>query len=128
MIDLATGQDVDLAEQLAPSGPTVLWFWTTESGESAAEAAAVAKLAADFSGRLKVVTVGTGGDAQQAEQFQQEAGLAGVTTVWDPAAQSFEHYQVSAIPSIIAMDDAGNVMGRWNNLSPEVIQFLDVAA
>lgn len=128
VIDLATGDEVELAGGLAGQGTTVLWFWENGSAESAAEAATIASLADDFDGRLTVVAVGTGGDAEQAERFRQDAGLTGVTTVWDPAAESLEYYQVSAIPSVIAVNDAGDIMGRWSTLTPEVAQFLDLIA
>lgn len=127
VIDLATGDEVDLAGDIAASGTTVLWFWSPDSAESAAEAAAITSLAADFDGRLSVVAIGTGGDLDGAERFRQDTGLAAVTTVWDPAAETLEFYQVSAIPSIIAVSAGGDVMGRWTTLSPEVAQFLEVA-
>lgn len=125
IVDLATGDEADLAQELASDQMNLLWFWSTETDESAAEARAIADLAAQFDGRVQVIAIGTGGTRDDAQQFWTDANLTGVTVVWDGAADSLEHYDVREIPSIVLLD-GNNIAGRYSAVSPEVIQFLEL--
>ncbi len=125
--NLGSGEEVDLAGELADRDKrTLLWFWQPGNGPSAAEADVVARLQAELGDDIDVVAVGTGGDLATAQAFAADAGLAGVTILWDGSAEAVEYYEVGQLPSSILLDFNGDIIGRWNTLSPEVFQLVQI--
>lgn len=125
--NLGSGVEVDLAGELADRDKrTLLWFWQPGSGPSAAEADVVARLEDELGDSIDVVAVGTGGDLESARSFVADAMLNDVTLLWDGSAEAVEYYEVSQLPSSILLDVNGDIIGRWDTLSPEVFQLVRI--
>lgn len=127
VIDLTTGQQLDLGDTLANAGgPVLLWFWAPDNGPSQAESAVVQQLADEHGDGVVIVAVGTGGVVEEAQAFADDVALDGVTVVWDGTAGNAEQYGVNALPSSVLLDNEGNIIARWVTLSEEAFGLIDL--
>ena len=114
MIDVATGEKVDLQEALTPDGkPLLAWFWAPFCPTCRGEAPELDSYISENSDRVDLVGVGTRNDIEYAEDFLSDTGVSNFALLWEPTGQSWVDNAVAAQPYMILIDANGEEVQRW---------------
>lgn len=115
VVNLITGATQNIAE-LAPAGPTLLWFWTPSCETCLFEAPTIVQFARD-NPQITVVGVGAGtaanGDSVDgARAFVERFGAAeaGMTMLYDVSFRAWRQFGVTNQPWVVLFDRNGNMI------------------
>jgi len=115
VVNLVTGATQNIAE-LAPSGPTMLWFWTPSCETCQFEAPSIVQFARD-NPSIAVVGVGAGiaanGDSvDAATAFVDRFGAAdaGMTMLYDVSFRAWRRFGVRNQPWVVLFDRDGRLI------------------
>ncbi|MGQ0630844.1 MAG: TlpA family protein disulfide reductase [Sporichthyaceae bacterium] len=109
VVQVATGQSIDLRSLAVAGKPTLLWFWAPHCPFCKAEAPKVLDFQAKYGDDIEVIGLGAQDDLDQAEGFLAETKTAGLKMVWDSSGKSWVHFRVTNQPTVIVLNPAGKV-------------------
>lgn len=106
--------------------PVVLWFWAPWCTVCRAESPDVAKVAAEFDGRITFVGVGSRGPADDMRAFVDETGTGGFTHVADVPGSVWARFGIVAQPSFVFVTPDGQAQAFTGSLNANELR--DVAS
>lgn len=113
VVDIRSGDEVNLAS-LAPSDkPLLVWFWAPHCPSCNAEAKDVEAFSREHQGELTVVGLGAQDSLGQAEDFVEEHGMKTPRMLYDASFDSWEHFGVNGQPAAILFDPDGAAREGW---------------
>jgi len=92
--------------------PVVIDFWGSWCGPCRAEQGDINKLAGSYAGRVTFVGVDMRDDASAALAYRHDLGVT-YDSVPDAAEQISAAYDVAAPPTIVLVDQHGNIVNRY---------------
>lgn len=110
MIDLSSGDSVNLRSLVGGEQSVLLWFWAPHCPICRGEAPEIEELARENSHRLKVVGVGAFDDLDYAHRFVADTGTT-FTMLWSDSADVWNHYGVRVNSHFWVLDANGNRVG-----------------
>lgn len=113
VVDLATGEEVDLQSLAQPGRPTLLWFWAPHCTTCRREAPDVLAFEAAHADQIDLLGLGAQDTLDEAYGFLDDTGTHDLTMVWDRSGQSWIHHGVTSQPTVIVLDASGEVAGTW---------------
>ncbi|MGQ0624540.1 MAG: thioredoxin-like domain-containing protein [Sporichthyaceae bacterium] len=109
VVQVATGQSIDLRSLAVAGKPTLLWFWAPHCPFCKAEAPKVLDFQAKYGDEIEVIGLGAQDDLGQAEGFLAETKTSGLQMVWDESGKSWVHFRVTNQPTVIVLNPSGKV-------------------
>lgn len=96
--------------------PVVMWFWAPWCTVCRAESPDVAKVAAEFKGRVTFVGIAGRGPLQDMRSFVSETGTGGFTHVADVDGSLWSRFGVVAQPSFVFVTSSGEAQSFTGGL------------
>lgn len=119
VLDVTTGQEVNLADAAVPGKPTVYWAWAPYCPTCRAEAPEVQRFAQAHADEVTVVGIGTQNDAGQAREFVETTGLTTPIMLWDKSGVSWRAMGIRSQPTVVLVDADGQHVDTWIGGLPE---------
>lgn len=119
VVDVRTGQQVDVASLVPSATPVLLWAWAPHCPACRAEAGSAETFAAAHAEEVTMVGLGTQDDLAYAEGFLRDTGVTTPQMLWDPSFESWAQLGISAQPSWILVDGSGELLDTWVGPLPE---------
>ncbi len=119
VLDVTTGQEVNLADAAVPGKPTVYWAWAPYCPTCRAEAPEVQRFAQAHADEVTVVGIGTQNDAGQAREFVETTGLTTPIMLWDKSGISWRAMGIRSQPTVVLVDADGQHIDTWIGGLPE---------
>ena len=119
VVDVRSGQTVDVASVVPSATPVLLWAWAPHCPACRAEAGSAEAFAAAHADEVTMVGLGTQDDLAYAEGFLRDTGVTTPQMLWDPSFESWAQLGISAQPSWILVDGSGELLGTWVGPLPE---------
>lgn len=113
VLELASGDTVDLAALAEAGRPTLLWFWAPHCTFCRAEAPELLELSATHAGQLQILGIGAQDTIDEAYDFLDDTRTGDLRMIWDRSGQSWRHYGVTSQPTIVVLGADGEETGRW---------------
>lgn len=113
VVDLASGDEVDLQSLAQPGRPTLLWFWAPHCTICRREAPELLAFEAAHRDDIDILGVGAQDTLDEAYGFLDDTDTHGLAMVWDESGQSWIHHGVTSQPTVIVLDADGQVAGTW---------------
>lgn len=110
MIELSSGDSVNLRSLVDGERSVLLWFWAPHCPICRGEAPEIEELARENSHRLNVVGVGAFDDLDYAHRFVADTGTT-FTMLWSDSAEAWSHYGVRVNSHFWILDANGNRVG-----------------
>jgi thiol-disulfide isomerase/thioredoxin len=113
VVDLSTGDEVDLASLARAGTPTLLWFWAPHCTFCRREAPELIELVQEHGGDLPMIGIGAQDSLEEAYGFLDDTDTHDLRMIWDPSGDSWVHHGVTSQPTVIVLGADGEVAGTW---------------
>ncbi|MGD9526225.1 MAG: TlpA family protein disulfide reductase [Dehalococcoidia bacterium] len=113
VIDVRTGENVDLGSVVPSDKPVLLWAWAPHCPTCRAEAPEVEAFAAANVDALTIVGMGTQDDLEYAKGFLADTGVSTPRMLWDPGFDSWRALGVTSQPTWILVRGDGSFIAGW---------------
>lgn len=101
------------------SKPTVLWFWAPWCPKCRAQAAATAKVASEYQGRVNVVGVAGLDKVDAMREFVTDQQVGGFAHLADEAGAIWKRFEVTEQSTYVILDAGGNKVFSGNLVAGE---------
>lgn len=127
VVDVRTGDTVNLGSVVPSDKPVLLWAWAPHCPSCRAEAGDLEKFAASHEDRLTVVGIGTQDDLDYARGFLEDTGVRTPLMLWDESFESWRAIGITAQPTWILVRGDGSFIDGWIGTLPEerILELLD---
>ncbi len=127
VVDVRTGDTVNLGSVVPSDKPVLLWAWAPHCPSCRAEAGGLEKFAASHQDRLTVVGIGTQDDLDYARGFLEDTGVTTPLMLWDESFESWRTIGITAQPTWILVRGDGSFIDGWIGALPEdrILELLD---
>jgi thiol-disulfide isomerase/thioredoxin len=127
VVDVRTGDTVNLGSVVPSDKPVLLWAWAPHCPSCRAEAGALENFAASHQDRLTVVGIGTQDDLDYARGFLEDTGVTTPLMLWDESFESWRTIGITAQPTWILVRGDGSLIDGWIGALPEdrILELLD---
>lgn len=127
VVDVRTGDTVNLASIVPSDKPVLLWAWAPHCPACRAEAGGLEEFAASNLDRLTVVGIGTQDDLDYARGFLADTGVKTPLMLWDESFVSWRTIGITAQPTWILVRGDGSFIDGWVGALPEerILELLD---
>jgi thiol-disulfide isomerase/thioredoxin len=127
VVDVRSGETVDLGAVVPAATPVLLWAWAPHCPSCRAEAPEVEAFAAEQRGRIEIVGMGTQDDLDYARDFLADTGVSTPRMLWDPSFESWQALGIRAQPTFILVNGDGSFVQGWVGAFPrdELLSLLD---
>jgi len=127
VVDVRTGDTVNLGSVVPSDKPVLLWAWAPHCPSCRAEAGDLEKFAASHQDRLTVVGIGTQDDLDYARGFLEDTGVTTPLMLWDESFESWRTIGITAQPTWILVRGDGSFIDGWIGALPEdrILELLD---
>jgi len=119
VVDVRTGESVNLGSIVPSDKPVLLWAWAPHCSACRGEAGALEKLAANHLDQLTVIGIGTQDDLNYARGFLADTGVTTPLMLWDESFQSWRAIGITAQPTWILIRGDGSFIDGWIGALPE---------
>lgn len=113
VVELSSGDEVDLASLARPGTPTLLWFWAPHCTICRREAPELIELVDEHGADLPMIGIGAQDSLEEAYGFLDDTGTHDLRMIWDPSGDSWVHHGVTSQPTVIVLGADGEVAGTW---------------
>jgi thiol-disulfide isomerase/thioredoxin len=127
VVDVRTGDTVNLGSVVPSDKPVLLWAWAPHCPSCRAEAGDLEKFAASNQDRLAVVGIGTQDDLDYARGFLEDTGVTTPLMLWNESFESWRTIGITAQPTWILLRGDGSFIDGWIGALPEdrILELLD---
>lgn len=127
VVDVRTGDTVNLGSVVPSDKPVLLWAWAPHCPSCRAEAGGLEAFAASNQDRLTVVGIGTQDDLEYARGFLEDTGVTTPLMLWDESFESWRTIGITAQPTWILVRGDGSFIDGWIGELPEerILELLD---
>ncbi len=113
VVELASGDTVDLTALATAGRPSLLWFWAPHCTVCRREAPDLLAFAEAHGDEIQILGLGAQDSLEEAYGFLDDTGTHDLRMVWDATGQSWIHHGVTSQPTIIVLGADGQVAGEW---------------
>ncbi|MGH9185630.1 MAG: TlpA family protein disulfide reductase [Acidimicrobiales bacterium] len=113
VVDLTSGDTVDLHSLAVAGKPTLLWFWAPHCTFCMREAPELLAFAAEHGDAVHILGIGARDDLDLAFGFVDRTDTDTLAMLWDPSGETWIHYGVTNQPTVVVLAPDGEVRGTW---------------
>jgi len=113
VVDLASGDTVNLQSLAAAGKPTLLWFWAPHCTFCMREAPELLAFADAHGDAVHILGIGARDDLDLAHEFVDRTDTDTLAMLWDPSGETWIHYGVTNQPTVVVLSPEGEVQGTW---------------